>query len=262
MAADPSTGTSSESSTASSSRNASSSAPSVAAGAPAGTRQRVLDAAADHFLEHGYAATSVRSIAAACGVRAASIYHHFDSKEAILAEVLSIGMSRIADAVAPSLEDRHSPFPQRLGRAISAHLHALLDLGAYTACHTVVFPTAPEHVREDGLADRDRYERLWHDFLDAAQREGAIRPDVDLGLARLQLLGSMNATLGWYRPGRHSVDSVASSYAAIFLRGMDGASTRDAASAPAGLDRARRTAVESDNTEEVKSEDQPGMEEH
>ena len=48
---------------------------------------QILDAAAHLFVERGYAATSTRAIADEVGIRQASLYYHFDSKERIL-EVL------------------------------------------------------------------------------------------------------------------------------------------------------------------------------
>lgn len=47
-------------------------------------RQRVLDAAIALFAEHGYEATGMRAIAEAVGIRPASLYHYFHSKETIL----------------------------------------------------------------------------------------------------------------------------------------------------------------------------------
>ena len=64
---------------------------------PAATaREEILDAAAELFAERGYAATSTRLIAETVGIRQASLYYHFASKEQILAELLE-------DTVRPSL---------------------------------------------------------------------------------------------------------------------------------------------------------------
>jgi len=61
------------------------------------TREEILSVAARLFAERGYAATSTRLIADAVGIRQASLYYHFPSKEAVLAELL-------ASTVRPSLE--------------------------------------------------------------------------------------------------------------------------------------------------------------
>lgn len=68
-------------------------------------RDEILEAAAGLFSEHGYAATSTRSIALAVGIKQASLYYHFANKEDILAGLLE-------GTVQPSLS-----FATRLGRS-------------------------------------------------------------------------------------------------------------------------------------------------
>jgi AcrR family transcriptional regulator len=55
---------------------------------PTGTRERILAEAAELFAVRGYGATSTRDIADAVGIRQPSLFHHFASKAAILAELL------------------------------------------------------------------------------------------------------------------------------------------------------------------------------
>lgn len=57
----------------------------------AGASGRVLEAALKLFAERGYAGASVRDVAKAAGVKAASIYAHYPSKEHVLAELCRIG---------------------------------------------------------------------------------------------------------------------------------------------------------------------------
>jgi AcrR family transcriptional regulator len=52
------------------------------------TRQAVLQAAYELFLEKGYAATSVREIAKRAGLALGGIYNHFENKEAIFSELI------------------------------------------------------------------------------------------------------------------------------------------------------------------------------
>jgi AcrR family transcriptional regulator len=52
------------------------------------TRRLILEAALDLFATSGYFGTSMRQISRAVGVRESALYHHFASKEAILAGLL------------------------------------------------------------------------------------------------------------------------------------------------------------------------------
>ena len=66
----------------------------ASAGAP---RDEILLAAAELFVNRGFAATSTRDIAEKVGIRQASLYYHFAGKPGILAELLEL-------SVRPSLE--------------------------------------------------------------------------------------------------------------------------------------------------------------
>ena len=55
------------------------------------TRHAILEAAAGLFREHGYAAVSLRDIAEAVGMKTGSLYYHFDSKESLVEEILTLG---------------------------------------------------------------------------------------------------------------------------------------------------------------------------
>ena len=52
-------------------------------------RQAILACAAELFATRGVAATTVRQIADEVGILSGSLYHHFESKEAIVDEIIS-----------------------------------------------------------------------------------------------------------------------------------------------------------------------------
>jgi AcrR family transcriptional regulator len=61
------------------------------------TRERIIDEAMTLFSEHGYAGTSVAKIEAAAGLTAGAggLYHHFKSKEEVLAAGIERQLSRL-----------------------------------------------------------------------------------------------------------------------------------------------------------------------
>jgi AcrR family transcriptional regulator len=61
------------------------------------TRERIIDQAMHLFSEHGYTATSVAKIESAAGLTpgAGGLYHHFDSKEAVLAAGIERQLARL-----------------------------------------------------------------------------------------------------------------------------------------------------------------------
>ncbi|MFH5879992.1 TetR/AcrR family transcriptional regulator [Arthrobacter sp. NA-172] len=84
-------------------------------------RDEILDAASELFTSQGFANTSTRAIADAVGIRQSSLYHHFGTKDDILAELLDgtvAGGLAFASAV-------HGGPPPSDPRTAAARLHAV-----------------------------------------------------------------------------------------------------------------------------------------
>ena len=67
------------------------------------TRSRILNAAASVLAREGYAAATLTEIAAVAKMQAGSLYYHFDSKEAIVEEVLRVGIDHARTAIREAL---------------------------------------------------------------------------------------------------------------------------------------------------------------
>lgn len=65
------------------------------------TRERILDEAFSLFAERGYHAVPVRDIAEAAGIKDASLYNHFPSKQAMFDAIIERELARVRDAFAP-----------------------------------------------------------------------------------------------------------------------------------------------------------------
>jgi len=182
-------------------------------------RDRILLRAAELFLEHGYAETSLRTIADAVEMRPASIYHHFDSKDSLLAEILDIGMDAVttsfdsaAAEVSPGADGK-----ARLAAHVTGHLEALFAHHAFTAAHVTVFPFVPTEVRAAAVDRRDAYEAQWTALL------ADIAPGLDANgarLARLALFGAMNSTVQWFDPKAGSLEELANALVSTLWHGL------------------------------------------
>lgn len=169
-------------------------------------RDRILREAAQLFLTRGYAETSMRTIAGAADVRPASIYHHFSSKDTLLAEILSIGMDAVTHAFAEAAALAATSPRARLEAHVAAHLHALFAHHAFTAAHVTVFPFAPVSVRRAAVAERDQYESQWTALLlEVAPHMTSEATRV----VRLALFGAMNSSVHWFDAAEGSVDDLA-----------------------------------------------------
>jgi AcrR family transcriptional regulator len=88
-------------------------------------RERILDAARQIFEADGLEAASLRGIAAAAGYTPAALYFHFDSKEALYAEVLAASVERLAEAIGTAASKTDEP-----GARLSAAALAFFDFYA------------------------------------------------------------------------------------------------------------------------------------
>src|SRR3954447_8593042 len=72
-------------------------------------REHLVKLAAELFAEKGFQATTVRNIADEAGILSGSLYHHFDSKESIVDEILSGFFTEIMAAYQAVVDQNDDP---------------------------------------------------------------------------------------------------------------------------------------------------------
>lgn len=186
------------------------------------SRLRILDAAAHLFREGGYAAVSLRAIATAAGMQAGSVYYHFDSKEAIVIEVLDMGIVAVHDEVGRAIENLPADVSaaETVRAGIRAHLRALFEFSDYTSANVRIYGQVPEAVRRANRKVRREYEALWGRILEHLSAQGDVRRGVDLNAFRRMLIGSLNATLEWVDTKRDNLTELADNYTDLMLHGL------------------------------------------
>lgn len=78
-------------------------------------KDTIIDEATRLFAERGYAASSMADLAESVGLRKASLFHHFPSKDDLYSAVLERIMGALSEPIAASLSDSGT-FPERLDR--------------------------------------------------------------------------------------------------------------------------------------------------
>jgi AcrR family transcriptional regulator len=175
-------------------------------------RDQILDAAAEMFSELGYSATSTRRIAEAVGVKQASLYYHFASKQDILAELL-------AGTVRPSLA-----FSTRLARtdepphvqlyALAAFDVALLSTGRWNVGALYTLPELRAEQFADFRRDRLMLKRAYGRRVSAGVGAGVFTADnVDVATALVFALAESVITMraDGVRAGDDTADTIAAS---------------------------------------------------
>ncbi len=182
-------------------------------------RQRILDAAAALLHRRSYEATTVRAIAEAAGIKAGSLYHHFASKDAIVACVVDEGVRVVHEAVCAALAALPPDAGPRaqLQAAAQAHLVSSLRHGDYTSASLRSFAHLPPAVRRNCAVRRRRYEAVWAGIVEASGEAGLLPPHLSRDVVRLALLGAVNWAGEWYRPGPLSIERIARDLAELAL---------------------------------------------
>lgn len=197
--------------------------PRAAAAAPiSATRAQILAVAARQFSERGYATTTLRTIADAAGIKAGSIYYHFQGKDEIAAAVLDAGIEAISEAVRARLDalPPRADARTRLAAAVSGHLWGMLHHGEFTAAHIRIYRYVADAARRGHEPVRVAYTSLWDRLLGEAAAAGGLRRDVPVKLVRQFLIGALNWPVDWYDAGRGNFDAFAAQMTAMVCDGI------------------------------------------
>jgi AcrR family transcriptional regulator len=167
-------------------------------GRPGYDREQVLAVAVTVFNEHGYDATSVADLTAALGLTKSALYHHFESKSAILELALDDALDGL-EQVVDDAEARHPLASDRLRAIVRGAVRVLTEkLPAVTLLLRV---RGNGEVEAAALRRRRTFDQRVTTIVAEAQREGLIRDDVDAAVATRLIFGMINSVVEWYRPG-------------------------------------------------------------
>ena len=161
-------------------------------------KREILRAAAAVFRRQGLHATGMRDIAAAAGMAVGNLYYYFADKQALLAFCQEDALAGLLD-LATRVRGESLPADQRLWLLVVGHMLRLHEATPGAIAHLDVDGLAPD-ARAEVLAQRDAYEETFREVVRQGAEEGLFRR-VDPKLAALTLLGALNWTAQWYRPG-------------------------------------------------------------
>ncbi|MGD2251408.1 MAG: TetR/AcrR family transcriptional regulator [Anaerolineales bacterium] len=193
------------------------------------TQRRILKTAQDLFLEHGYENVSLRDVSEGAGVTKGGIYHHFESKDELLLEVMTNLLSMLGGWYETAIAQ---------GEGVSGILRALLkqvaiDLkryfaripGGFGGGHYVLLFGALRRIPSLQQSFREAYARMvsWIETLiDEGKRRGEVRPEANGTLVAMQigvLIEGMSMMLA-FEP-RFEVTAVAESLAELVISGIE-----------------------------------------
>jgi TetR/AcrR family transcriptional regulator, cholesterol catabolism regulator len=188
---------------------------------PTDRRAELLGIAAGLFAERGLRATTVRDIADAAGILSGSLYHHFDSKESMVDEILREFLDALFDRYRAIVARQLGP-RGTLEAVVVASFEAIDQHHAAVAIYQAEARHLAEQPRFAYITERlTEFRRLWHDVLKAGIADGSFRDDLDVELSYRFLRDTVWVGVGWYRPGgKLGIGDIARQYLSIVLDGI------------------------------------------
>lgn len=195
--------------------------PKPPAGAASHRLARIIDAAAEVFAARGYHGASTQDIADRLGIRQASLYYYFASKEAALKLVCERGAEAFAGTAREIAASAMAP-REKLAALMASHSAPLRDQGAYVRVFLRERQYLPPQLRRQINRHAREVERSFEDAIREGQPRGEFSADIDPRLATLAILGMLNAAPFWRETQTSGIEEISQTMIAIALQGVCG----------------------------------------
>lgn len=188
-------------------------------------RAQIRRVAAELFDASGYRETSMDDIAAAVGIKKASLYYYFPGKDQLLVEL----HEEMIDLIISQQQERIEAGELTHPRMLLAIMTDLVRLQETHPGHLKIFfehfRELPAEVRASVRQKRDQYRDMLIRVLSDGKSDGSFA-DIDVELTAMAVLGMCNWTYQWFRPGgRLSAADVAHYFWSQILAGIDASSS-------------------------------------
>jgi AcrR family transcriptional regulator len=181
---------------------------------------QIIEAAARVFAERGFHGATTQDIADVLGIRQASLYYYFSSKEAALELVCLKGVEGFFEA-GKAIAAGPGSARERLSLLINSHLSPLIDRRDFVK----VFQNERQYLPAESRKRIGRWsrglERIFEDVISEGVAKGEFRSDLDPRLTTLAILGVCNAVSTWYRKENVPVSYIAREFARLAIEGMN-----------------------------------------
>lgn len=184
------------------------------------TKEVVRQKAADFFFEKGFAATNLREVATASGLKIGSLYNHIASKEDLLLQVMGGVIDDLIEAQQEALTVGGDSV-ERLRSAVDRHIRFHAERAKEVHIGNSNLNQLSDEARAAVIEKRDRYREVLESLIIAADEDG-LATALDPRLHTYSIIASGNHIAGWYKPdGRLSLDEIVQNYSKMILRELN-----------------------------------------
>lgn len=180
-------------------------------------QQGILDAAAAMFAKHGFNGTSIAALADSCGVSKALLYHYYDSKEALLYDMLLVHCKLLSETASNATKESTNPEEQ-----LRSLVRALMELYMSSRDKHVVLLNDLHCLPEAQQTEIKEEERkVLQEIKDLVTK---LRPELkppQVTSLTMYLMGAVNWTYTWFKPqGQVTAEEYADLATNTFLKGV------------------------------------------
>ncbi|NUO99985.1 MAG: TetR/AcrR family transcriptional regulator [Nonomuraea sp.] len=193
----------------------------TSSGAASERRDHLVKLAAELFARKGFQATTVREIADEAGILSGSLYHHFDSKETIVDEVLSTFLDDLIARYRAAV-DTNADARTVLSEMVRIGFGTLEPHRAAITVMQNDWNYLRQFERFNYLVKaEDEVEQIWVAQIKAGQAAGLFRSDVDPKLTYRMIRDTIWVAVRWFRPGgRLNTTALAEHYITVLFDGL------------------------------------------
>lgn len=163
-------------------------------------KEEIKSAAARLFRKRGYKATSMRDIAQAVGIKAASIYNHISSKQELLGDLL-LEIATIFTKEMDLIQTSSLDVKHKLERLISLHVRLAVEQTDAIALISGEWVHLENPQKQAYAELRESYENNFKLIIEQGKQEGLFK-NLDTEIILFSTLSTLRWLYSWYSRNR------------------------------------------------------------
>ena len=187
------------------------------------TMEAIRKAGLRLIFEHGYAAMSLRQLAAEVGIQAGSLYNHISTKQELLFDLVQDHINELLRQLDRALEGKDGPV-EKLRCFVAFHVLYHMTKKREVFIANSELRSLDQKNYEAIVALRSAYEQRLAQILEEGASEGVFEVS-DIQVATFAILALLTGLCTWYRPGgRLTKEAIVAAHEKLVLSGVGVAS--------------------------------------
>lgn len=183
-------------------------------------KNEIRQTAARLFRKKGYGATSMRDIAEGVGIKAASIYNHFKSKQVLLQDLLMLPANLYTEEMQAVKKSNLAP-RKKIEKLIRHHVRMAVEHTDAVALIVADWAHLEGEVRTHFFQLREDYEADFREIIEIGKTNGAFNANINTDVAVFSILSTLRWLFSWYNRNKSfDVEELEQQMIRVLLNGL------------------------------------------